>query len=76
MKPNPIVIMNMPPPTIQVSSRGYLYAAWRKIRSMCRIRNTIIRLAAQWWMLRMSQPNSTSLVRARTLSYAASGVGL
>ena len=30
--------------------------------------NTIIRFAAQWWTLRISQPNWTSLVIDRTLS--------
>ena len=36
----------------------------------------IIPFAAQWWTLRISQPNSTTLVMYLTLSYAASGVGL
>jgi hypothetical protein len=37
---------------------------------------TSISVAPQWWMLRMSQPKSTTLVMYLTLSYAASGVGL
>jgi hypothetical protein len=63
-----MVARNRPTPTIQVSSRGYLKAAWEKIRSMCRRTVTSMSVAPQWWMLRMSQPKSTTLVTYFTLS--------
>ena len=76
MNPKPSVSSRSPQPTTQVTSRGNLYAAWKNTRSRWRTTNRIIRLAAQWWRLRISQPKLTSLVMNWTLSYAASGVGL
>jgi hypothetical protein len=63
-------------PVHQVISRGLRYARMKNTVAMWRNAHRTIKLADQLWRDRMSHPNETSVMMKRTLSNAASAVGL
>ena len=76
MKPSIIPIASRSTPTIQFSSRGYLYAPNRKTRPMCRNMRMMKTLAPHLCMPRTSQPIVTWSVMFWIDEYASCGVGL
>jgi len=61
---------------IQFSSRGYLYAPYRKTRAMWKKSRMMKTLAPQRCIPRTSQPSVTSLVMCSTELCASEGDGL
>ena len=75
MKPSAMPLASSSTPTIQFSSRGYLYAPNRNTRPMCRNMRMMKTLAPHLCMPRTSQPSVRWSVMLTIDGYAPCGVG-